>query len=141
MRAFNHKLGECGVGVFGVKKLATRYRRSFPGSLDAAPVLWPTENTNLRREIDYWCLTKGIRPWVVAEFEDSALMKAFGHAGAGLFPAPSVAASEVKQLYGAELVGDLDGLRESFYGISLERKIKNPTLAAVIEAVREQAFA
>ena len=108
--------------------------------MDGAPVLWPTQNTNLRREIDYWCLTKGLRPWVVAEFEDSALMKAFGHAGAGLFPAPSVAASEVKQLYGVELIGELDGLREHFYGISLERKIKDPTLATVIQAVREQVF-
>ena len=140
VRAFNHKLGDCGVGMFGVEKLATRYRQSFPESLDRAPVLWPTQNTNLRREIDYWCLSKGIRPWVVAEFEDSALMKAFGYAGTGLFPAPLVAASEVKQLYGAELVGELSGLKESFYGISLERKIKNPTRAAVVEAVREQVF-
>ncbi len=140
VRAFNHKLGDCGVGMFGVEKLATRYRQSFPESLDRAPVLWPTQNTNLRREIDYWCLSKGIRPWVVAEFEDSALMKAFGYAGTGLFPAPLVAASEVKQLYGAELVGELSGLKESFYGTSLERKIKNPTLAAVVEAVREQVF-
>ena len=70
-------------------------------------VLWPTQNTNLRREIDYWCLSRSIRPWVVAEFEDSALMKAFGHAAAGLFPAPLIKANEVKQLYGAELVGGL----------------------------------
>ena len=140
VRRFNHKLGECGVGMSESKSWQLATSRVFRESLDGAPVLWPTQNTNLRREIDYWCLTKGIRPWVVAEFEDSALMKAFGYAGAGLFPAPSAAASEIKQLYGAELVGELDGLTENFYGISLERKIKNPTLAAVVKAVREQVF-
>ncbi len=141
VRGYNHKLGECGVGMFGVKKLATLYRRSFPESLDGAPVLWPAENTNLRREVDYWCLTKRIRPWVVAEFEDSALTNSFGHTGAGLFPAHLIAESEVRELYGAEMVGELDGVKENFYAISLERKIKNPTLAAVVEAVREQLFA
>ena len=90
VRAFSHLLGECGISVFGVKSLATTYRRRFPRSLDGAPFLLPTDNTSLRRSLDHWFDSEGIRPVVVAEFEDSALLKVFGQAGAGLFAAHAV---------------------------------------------------
>ena len=88
VRAFNHLLGESPVSIFAPRALAARYRKQFPASLDQAPMLLPTENTTVRRSIDQFFGAQGIRPRIVAEFEDSALLKAFGETGAGLFPRP-----------------------------------------------------
>lgn len=140
IRAFNHQLGESGISIFGRKELAATYRRRFPQSLDRAPVYWPTENTSVRRELDYWTLSKGIRPLVIAEFEDTALLKAFGQVGGGLFPAPTIIESEVQEGYGVKLVGRIEEVRERFYGISLERKIKHAAVAAIIERAQNELF-
>ncbi|MGE0820943.1 MAG: transcriptional activator NhaR [Candidatus Binatia bacterium] len=140
VRAFNHLLGESDVAIFGPAKLATRYRRGFPHSLNGAPMLLPTDNTSLRRAFDQWCETQGIRPFIVGEFEDSALLKVFGQSGAGLFPAHSVIETEVRKQYGVQTVGRLEAVRERFYAISVERKLKHPAVVAISEAAQQKLF-
>ena len=140
IRAFSHLLGECGVTVFGAAPLAVRYRRRFPRSLTGAPFLLPTDNTVLRRSLDHWFEAEGIRPTVIGEFEDSALLKVFGQRGAGLFLAPSVIEAEVRRQYSVQIVGRVESVRERFYAISVERKLKNPAVVAISEAARQKLF-
>lgn len=140
IRAFNHLLGESGVTLLGIERLAATYRPGFPGSLNGAPFLLPMENTTLRRSLDQWFEAEGIRPVVVGEFEDSALIKAFGQAGTGLFTAPSVIEAEVRQQYGVEVIGRVEAVRERFYAVSVERKLKHPAVVAISEAARQKIF-
>jgi LysR family transcriptional regulator, transcriptional activator of nhaA len=141
VRAFNHLLGETSVSWFGTKRLASTYRRGFPGSLDGAPMLLPLENLTLRRSLNRWFDRHGIKPHVVAEFEDSALMKVFGADGIGIFPAPSVMEKEVMAQYDVEMLGRMDDVRERFYAVSIERRLKNPAVVAISEAARAEIFA
>jgi LysR family transcriptional activator of nhaA len=140
VKAFNHLLGECGVTLFGVAELADQYRPGFPRSLDGAPFLLPTFNSNARRSLDQWFQSVNIRPAIVGEFEDSALLKVFGQRGLGLFVAPSVIAKEVERQYDVEVVGRLEGVTERFYAISLDRKLKHPAVAAISEAAKATVF-
>ena len=140
IRAFNHLLGECAVSVLGVPPLAAVYRRNFPRSLDGAPFLLPTENTSLRRSLDQWFDSQGIRPRIAGEFEDSALLKVFAQAGAGLFAVHSVIEAKVQRQYGVRRVGPLHQVRERFYAISVERRIKHPAVVAIAEAARAKLF-
>jgi LysR family transcriptional activator of nhaA len=136
VKAFNHLLGECSVLLFGAPRLAGKYRSGFPGSLDGAPFLLPTSNTTARRSLDQWFESKNIRPTIVAEFEDSALMKVFGQRGLGLFVAPSVITAEVQRQYGVSIIGPLQGVTERYYAISLDRKLKHPAVVAISDAAR-----
>ena len=99
LKAFNHRLGESGMSFFVQGKLARRYRASFPRSLTDAPMLLPTQNSALRRRLDDWFEDHEIAPRVVGEFDDSALLKAFGEAGAGVFAAPTVIEKEICRMY------------------------------------------
>jgi len=136
VRAFNHLLGECDMMLFGAPKLAKKYRHGFPQSLDGAPMLLPTRNTSARRSLEQWFDSHNIRPRVIAEFEDSALLKVFGERGLGLFVAPSVIAQEVQRRYDAKIVARIGELHERFYAISLDRKLKHPAVVAISEAAR-----
>lgn len=140
VRAFNHLLGECGVTIFATAKLAAMYRSDFPRSLNAAPFLWPTDNTMLRRSLEQWFAAENIHPLNAGEFEDSALLSEFGQRGIGLFPGPSVIEAEMQQRYGVRLVGRLENVRERFYAISVERKLKHPAVIAISEAARQKLF-
>ena len=140
VRAFNHLLGECGVTFFAAPALARTCRRGFPRSLGGAPMLLPTDNTALRRSLDDWFESEDIRPRVASEFEDSALLMAFGQAGMGLFPAPSAIERQVRSQYGVVVVGRLDTVRERFYAISGERRLKHPAVVAISEAARQRVF-
>jgi LysR family transcriptional activator of nhaA len=141
VRAFNHLLGECTATIFAPAEEASRYRRGFPESLDSAPMLLPTSNTMLRRALDHWFDKTGIRPLVVGEFEDSALLKVFGQQGAGLFPGPTPIAKEVQKQYGVRAVGEVEDVHERFYAVSMERRIKHPAVVAVSDAARGRTFA
>jgi LysR family transcriptional activator of nhaA len=140
VRAFNHILGECGVTFFAAPQIAHQYSRKFPQSLHGAPVILPTSNTSLRRSLDQWFEQQGIHPRIIGEFEDSALLKVFGQAGIGLFPAPSVVEADVKRQYAVRVIGRLDKVRERFFAISIERKIKHPAVAVISEAARRNLF-
>jgi len=136
VRAFNHLLGESSVILFGVTGLAAKYRAGFPRSLDGAPFLLPTSNTTARRSLDQWFESQNIRPAIVAEFEDSALLKVFGQRGLGLFVAHSLIGDEVQRQYRVKVVGQLDGVTERFYAVSLDRKLKHPAVVAISDAAR-----
>lgn len=140
IRAFNHLLGECGVTVFGASKLAERSKRQFPRSLHGAPMLLPTQNTALRRALEQWFDEQDIRPHIVHEFEDSAVMKVFGQAGEGLFVAPSAIENEVTRQYSVHQIGRIDAVRERFYAISVERRLKHPAVVAISNAARNKLF-
>jgi LysR family transcriptional activator of nhaA len=140
IKAYNHLLGECGVALFATPELAARHRGRLPGSLQGAPLLLPTSNTSLRRELDRWLERHSISPRIVGEFEDSALLKVFGQSGVGLFPAPVAIAAEVAQQYGVRRVGVLEGVHERFYVISAERRLQHPAVVALSQAARTRLF-
>jgi LysR family transcriptional activator of nhaA len=137
VRTFNHLLGQTDVALFAIPTLAARYRRGFPASLDGAPMLLPGEGTTLRGALDAWFDANGVRPLIEAEIDDFALLKAFGQDGAGLFPAPLAIEAEIRRQYEVELVAPLPGVRESFYAISAERRLKHPAVVAISAAARE----
>jgi LysR family transcriptional activator of nhaA len=141
VRAFNHLLGDTGVSFFGTKELVKAYKRGFPESLDGAPMLLPLENLPLRRSLNQWFDRNAIKPRVVAEFADSALLQVFGGDGVGVFPAPTVVEKEVMSQYDVQLLGRVAEVRERFYAISIERRLKHPAVVAISDAARHELFA
>ena len=141
VRAFNHLLGSCGVTFFAAPALAARYRKQFPTSLDGSPFLVPIEASALRRSLEQWFDANQIRPQVVGEFQDSALLKTFGQAGDGLFAAPSAIEKEVREQHRVAVVGRANSIVENFYAISIERKLKHPAVVAISETARAKLFA
>lgn len=141
VKAFSHQLGECGVTIFGSATLARGRRKNFPESLEGAPFLLPSASSALRRSLDQWFDAQGIRPQVRGELDDGALMKVFGQSGEGLFPSPTVIEAEVRRQYRVHVVGRIKEVRERFYAISVERKLKHPAVVAISEAARSKMFA
>jgi len=137
VKAFSHPLGETPVTVFATPKLAAPRRKNFPKSLDGAPFLLPTSGKTLRRTLDQYFEQQGIRPRVVAELDDSALLTTFGQAGAGLFVAPTVLEKEVQRQFDVTVVGRLDSVRERYFALSVERRLKHPAVVAISEAANE----
>ena len=140
VRAFNHKLGESPVGVFGLPDLAERHtgRRGerFPAGLDGAPMLLPSQGTAMRASIDAWFDRVGVRPRIVAEFDDTALLKAFAQAGHGLFFVPTIVEQSVREQVGAECVAIADGVVEPLYAVTVERRITHPGVTAIAKAAK-----
>ena len=141
VKAFNHSLGDCGIGFFAEPTLSRRHRKGFPKSLDGAPMLLPSWSSALRHSLDRWFYSIDVRPEVVAEIEDTALMKVFGQHGTGIFAAPIVVADEIRKRHGVHLVGRTDAVREYFYAITVERRITHPAVAAIAEVAREGILA
>lgn len=141
IKAFNHALGETGLSFFAASSLAARVKRNFPASLHAAPILLPARETALRRALDTWLDEKNLRPLVLGEFDDSALAVEFGQAGVGVFCAPTVIEAEVVQRYGVEVLGRVDEVRERYYAITVERRLKHPAVLAISQAARKSLFA
>ncbi len=137
VRGFNHSLGDCGITFFAAPQLARKFTKNFPDSLSGAPLLMPGEMTVVQGRLLKWFDKLHIHPRIVGEFDDSALMKAFGRAGTGIFIAPTPIAGEVEKQYGVVAIGQTDDVREEFYAISVERKISHPAVSAITEAARE----
>jgi LysR family transcriptional activator of nhaA len=135
---YNHPLGESGVTLFATAKLAGQYRRDFPRSLLNAPLLLPTSTAMLRRLIDQWMVNHGVHPNVVGEFDDSATLKAFGQDGHGIFPGATVIEKEICRQYRVQVVGQLDGLLQHFYAITVERRLKHPAVLALVRTARRE---
>lgn len=140
VRAFNHFLGECGITFFSARELAPGFQLHFPQSLSSAALLLPASGTALHGALMQWLNHYDLRPRIAGEFEDSALMSAFGQAGAGVFIAPSVIEQEIVRQYEVAAIGRTDEVRERFYSISTERKLRHPALIAVSEAARHGLF-
>lgn len=138
VQAYNHLMGESAVTLFATAALARKYSNRLPTSLDGAPFLLPTANATLRRSMDDWFHAQGIHPLIRGEFEDSATLKAFGQAGHGIFPAPTVMEQEVKRQYRVAVVGRIPSLKQRFYAITVERKLKHPAVVAIFDAARKR---
>ena len=140
IRGFSHKLGECAVSFFATDKLKKQLKGDFPHCLDGAPLLLPSSGNQLRSEIDRWLDKHRIRPRKTAEFDDSALMKAFGQKGAGVFIAPAAIEAEIERQFQATVIGRIDEVKEHFYAITVERKVTHPVVSTVLETARESLF-
>ena len=140
VKGYSQKLGECGVSFFATHELADRYGKDFPQGMHGAPLLVPGQQTVVRSRLMRWFAEQNVQPRIVGEFDDSALMKAFGKSGSGIFIAPSVIADEVIEQYDVQLIGQTDAVTESFYAISVERKVKHPGIVAITQSARRQLF-
>jgi LysR family transcriptional activator of nhaA len=140
IRAFNHLLGQSGVGLFGTPQLVARVRRDFPASLNRIPLLLPGRNTALRRSLESWLESHEISPVIRGEFDDKALLKAFGQTGEGLFPGTLAIADEICRQYEVQLAGELEGVVEHFYAISVERRIRHPAVLAISSSAKSTIF-
>ncbi len=140
IKGFSHLLGECGLTFFATSKLARKYKDPFPNCLDGAPLLLPGEDAALRPRLLQWFEKLSIRPRIVGDFDDSALMKAFGQVGIGIFAAPSAIAEEIRQQYGVAAIGHTEAVTEQFYAISVERRLTHPAVVAISAAARQELF-
>jgi LysR family transcriptional activator of nhaA len=140
LKAYNHRLGESGLSFFVKRSQARRYRRRFPQSLSEAPMLLPSPNSALRRRLDDWFENRELSPRIVGEFDDSALLKAFGEAGTGVFAGPSVIEEEICRMYRTSVIGQTNEIRERFYAISPERRLKHTSVVLVTDTARSDLF-
>ncbi len=141
VKAFNHILGECGVTFFAVDELSGPLEQGFPFSLSGAPMLLPLRSVTLREELDLWFESLQIAPLIVGEFDDAALLKAFGQKGDGIFMAPTVIEDEVQRQYKVSIVGRTEKVRYRFYAISIEKILTHPAVLTISTAARHSLFA
>jgi LysR family transcriptional regulator, transcriptional activator of nhaA len=140
VRMFSHALGECGTTWFAAPALARSHRRRFPRSLDGSPLLLPSADSMFRRALDEWFAQQAIRPAVIAELDDVALVGVLGEKGLGVFAAPDVIETEVRRRYRVHIVGRTPRIRQKFFAISVERELKHPGVAAICERARADLF-
>jgi LysR family transcriptional activator of nhaA len=140
VKAFNHALGSSKMSFFAAPALAMRLEGPFPECLNGAPMLIPSPASSVRTQFDAWLQRHRLQPRVIGEFDDGALMKAFGREGRGVFISPSVVETQTAQQYGVQVLGSSDELIESFYAISVERRIHHPCVAAITQAARGELF-
>jgi LysR family transcriptional regulator, transcriptional activator of nhaA len=134
VRVYSHSLGSSALSWYAPPSLAAAARRGFPQSLAKVPVLLPTTHAAVRAPIDQWFERQGVRPHVVGEFEDSALLKTFGASGMGVFAAAEMVRDELIARYGVKRVGSCDGVEEQFFAIGTERKVHHPLVQRVLQA-------
>lgn len=140
VKAYAHQLGISGVSFFARREDAKRYKKAFPECLNGAPILLPSDASEIRRQLDDWFSEHALSPNIVAEFDDSALLKALGEAGVGIFPAPSAIEDEICRMYGAVVIGRTAEVSEKFYAISTERRLKHPAVVAITNQARDGLF-
>jgi LysR family transcriptional activator of nhaA len=127
------------VTFFAASTLA-HHKKDFPRSLDGAPVLLPSDESSVRRSLDLWFERKGIRPLIAGDFDDSALLQAFGQKGHGIFAMPSVIEAEVMRQFNVSVIGRTDEIETCFYAITVERRLRHPAVVAIAEAARSKIF-
>jgi LysR family transcriptional activator of nhaA len=137
IRAFSHLLGESDVTFCAVAPMAARLRRGFPRSLHGAPALLPAETTGMRRSLEKWFSDTGIRPRVIGEFEDAALMKVMASDGKGFVPLPDVVTAEAVARFGLRKIATTTKCRDQFFAITIERRIHHPAMAAITAMAQE----
>jgi LysR family transcriptional activator of nhaA len=127
-------LSECGISFFGSADLAEKYGSLFPKNINNAPMLVPGEDSTIRKRLMQWLSAQRIHPQIIGEFDDSALMRAFGQAGIGMFTAPSIIEAEVLQQHNVIKLGQTDEVIERFYAISVEKRASHPAVVAINNA-------
>jgi LysR family transcriptional activator of nhaA len=140
VKAFNHELGFTAMSFFATRQLKSTLGRGFPACLDGAPMLLQGANSAMRRRLDVWLAQHQLHPRAVGEFDDAALMKAFGAEGRGVFMGPTVLEAETCAQYGVVLLGRTSELVEEYYAISVERRITHPCVAAITQVARTELF-
>lgn len=138
IKGYSHPLGDCGIAFLAAPAVAAGLAPDFPANLHAAPLLIPGEDSALRIPLLRWLERLEIQPAIVGEFDDSALMSAFGQAGAGVFPVPLTTAPEVMRQHEVVELGQTLDIRERFFAISVERRLSHPAVLAVSEAARRR---
>lgn len=133
VRGYSHKLGECALAFFAAPGLAASCA-DFPACLDGAPLLLPGDDATVRPRLENWLEKNRLAPRVVGEFDDGALMMAFGQAGGGYFPAPEVLGDAIEAQFGVKRVGVVEDIQDVFYAITGERRITHPAVRAVTQA-------
>ena len=141
LKAYNHRLGESGMSFFARRDRARRFRNNFPQSLDNAAMLLPSQNSALRRRLDDWFENHELYPRIAAEFDDSALLKAFGEAGVGVFAGPTAIEEEICRMYRMSVIGQTDEIKERYYAISPERRLSHPSIVLITDTARADLFA
>ncbi|MGM0557517.1 MAG: transcriptional activator NhaR [Myxococcota bacterium] len=137
---FNHRLGRCDMRILGCAKLAAEVRPGFPESLHGVPMLLPTTGAILRRRLERWFDAHDIHPKIIAEFQDTAQMNAFGQTGLGLFPAPTVVADEIARQHKVVAIGEIEEIVEDFYAITVERREQHPAVLTILDRVPTDVF-
>ena len=137
VRGFNHELGSSTISFFASTSVRQQLNGEFPHCLNHAPLLIPSEGTAVRSKLRQWFLDQKLHPRIVGEFDDSALMRAFGQAGTGVFIAPSALESLLTREAGVELLGRANNIREQFFAISVERKITHPAVMAITKHAQD----
>lgn len=133
-RIHSHLLGETSILLYATPRLAARYKKQFPMSLQEAPILFPGNGTSLRKAMERWMADREIRVRMTGEIEDAGHMRVFGAYGAGLFPVRSILSHEVEETHSVRCVGELDGIVEKYYAISLEQRVRSPLLSTVFDS-------
>lgn len=141
VKLFNHLLGECGTTILGSASAAASLRKRFPRSLDGAPFLMPSVNAALRRELARWFVAQGIRPRVVAEIDDGSLAKVLAASEYGVYACPSVMEIDARRRYGLRTVGTIPTVRNRFYAISVDQRLRHPGAVAICENAKSEYFA
>lgn len=136
VKAFNHALGTSSISLFCAENLKDQYIHNFPSSLDKTPMLLPVSSSPIRRQLEDWFIKEKIFPKIIAEFDDSALLKVFGAAEKGVFPAPTSMTEEIEHMYRAVKIGTVDKITENYYAISPERKVRHPAVLKITELAR-----
>ncbi|MBE0621455.1 MAG: transcriptional activator NhaR [Burkholderiales bacterium] len=140
VRGYNHPLGASDVTVFGAPAVVESLVGKFPALLDGAPFLMPGEGVAVRPRLTQWLEDQDLHPHIVGEFDDSALLKAFGQGGAGLFVAPTAIADHICGQYGVRRVGRIETVVEQLYAITTERRLRHPATIAMSEAAQHDLF-
>jgi LysR family transcriptional regulator, transcriptional activator of nhaA len=138
IKGYSHPLGECGIAFVAARSIGNTLGPAFPANLHGVPLLIPGEDSALRVPLLRWLERKDIQPTIVGEFDDSALMSAFGQAGAGVFPVPLTTVQDVMRQYDVSELGRTHEIRERFFAISVERRLSHPAVLAVSEAARRR---
>lgn len=135
---YSHLLGASPVALYGVSRLAERYRKRFPRSLTQAPFLLPTAPSSLRHVMEEWFTLEHIRPDIIGEFDDMATLMAFGQAGGGIFPASAVMARELTRQYRVRVIGRLESATLQFFALTVSADPKHPAVVTILESARQR---
>lgn len=132
LKLYSHPLGSSAVAWYAPPAMAQAARRGFPQSLSGVPMLLPTAHAAVRLRLDQWLEREGVRPRVVGEFEDSALLKTFGASGMGVFPAAEMVHDDLAARYGVRRIGPCTGVEEHFFAIATSRKVQHPLVQRLL---------
>ena len=140
VRAYNHLIGRSDLAVLGAPGVIKSLRGNFPACLDNAPFLLPGEDVALRPRLIQWFSDNGIRPQIIGEFDDGALLKYFGEAGAGLFVAPSAISADICHRHSVKRLGSIETVTDELYVITTERRLKHPGALAIVTSTQKDVF-